>query len=217
MKTIAITAVADAAHRTALKDFLIKENPFATITFEDDVAAALSMTPAYSAVVMGEQAFKSHLNDPSVSKALENARVLSLPSKGELFYEVSDSTASDKKLRLIADLYLSDLMAASGFKRGYFGFNYLKDAVCYCYFASTPLGRFVTKTVYPAVGAMHDVPAVNVERSIRNLILCADRDPRTHKLFRAFLSPSGYPTNSEVIAILLDKLTAYMFHNNYID
>lgn len=217
MNTIAVVE-SDSTHKTSLLSFLSKEFPLASVVCCDDVAAVLGGKDQFSSLVIGESEFKSALRDPALAEKLSKARVVAVTDNGSstLYYEITIAPRSDagSRLRIAADLYLGDLMASIGFKRGCFGFTYLKDAVCHCYFDTNRFHNKITKNIYPAVAALRKVPVANVERSIRNAIRNVDSDPRTHELFRALIGPSANPSNSEVIAALLEKLTAYIFHNN---
>lgn len=122
------------------------------------------------------------------------------------------------KLRAIADMYLTAEFARLGFKRNHLGYAYLKDAVMFCYFDSSSLHGKINSILYPKIAQKHNVSPASVERSLRTVIGYAYNNPGSHKQFKEFLGSADCPTNSEVIAALLERLSNYMlvtmFSNN---
>ena len=90
------------------------------------------------------------------------------------------------------------------------GFQYLRDAIL-CVMDEPELLRKVTRELYPLVASRNQSSPARVERAIRHVIEVGWNRGKTDTMERVFGFPPGYrrsrPTNSEFIALVVDKLS----------
>ena len=91
------------------------------------------------------------------------------------------------------------------------GYKFLKDAVCFV-LDDNGLINCVTKKLYPLVAKKQGVSAAVVERSIRHCVDCAISRKGVRGINSVFkcevYNPYYKPSNSELIALLAEKLIA---------
>lgn len=107
------------------------------------------------------------------------------------------------------DAVISDILRDLGVPAHLKGYKYIRLSVRLCIDNSTMLDS-VTKFLYPAIAEKYDTTSSRVERAIRHAIEVAwDRgnpDVLQSYFGNTISSDRGKPTNSEFIALLVDKL-----------
>lgn len=106
---------------------------------------------------------------------------------------------------------LSSMLIEIGTPVNLQGYKFLKDAVCFV-LDENDLINNVTKKLYPLVAQKENVSASVVERSIRHCVDCAILRKGTRGINSVFkcevYDPYYKPSNSELIALLAEKLVA---------
>lgn len=84
------------------------------------------------------------------------------------------------------------------------GYKFIREAIKMVYFDIDVLGS-ITKVMYPTIAEKHNTTGSRVERAIRHAIELSYNKNYFHKFYQQnFLD--RHPTNSQLIALLADKL-----------
>jgi len=115
------------------------------------------------------------------------------------------------------ELMVTDIIHEIGIPAHIKGYNYLREAIMICVEDATAIGR-VTKYIYPTVAKRFSTTSSRVERAIRHGIELAwdrgDLDTLESYFGYTIQNERGKPTNSEFIAMIADKLSLTLKHQN---
>jgi len=135
--------------------------------------------------------------------------------KGErTVFSHTDFSVNDGELNKITSQFpfeneLSNILIDIGIIPKVRGYSYLRRAVSIAVYRSD-LSYSVTKTLYPSVAEYYGTTAVSVERAIRHAIETSFNNGKMAKLNSIFgmniYRSNEKPTNSELIALLADRL-----------
>lgn len=105
--------------------------------------------------------------------------------------------------------YVTDLIHTVGVPASLLGHNYIREAILMCCEDPSKV-HHITSELYPAVAKKYNTTVSSVERAIRHAIEVAwERGELTllESLFGYTVSnKKGKPTNSEFIALLVDRV-----------
>lgn len=109
---------------------------------------------------------------------------------------------------------ISEILKDIGMNPKVSGYYFLRDAIMMA--ADDSKYKFkVTKFLYPEIGRKYEIKPTCVERAIRNVILSAwenkNGEETREKIFRNSISSTTNPTNAEVISVLTEYITLYVF------
>lgn len=129
----------------------------------------------------------------------------------ELIFTSADNDISDY-LDSSSDISLSHkvtkVMLELGIPANIRGYHYIRDAILFC-IKDFELLNYVTKELYPCVAKKHNTSPYKVERGMRHAIEVAWTRGDKETIDKMFLytvnKNRGRPTNSEFIALIVDR------------